>query len=120
MFNLNTGTYASLERALLDDLKRQRENDPLAELLVLAPATSLLTHLQEKLAAVMGGTLQIHFLSFYGLAERLRQRHHLGQDRLVTEPALIIEVVRDLLEGRGEFINRPYLLAPGRALPRGL
>ncbi|OGR89067.1 MAG: hypothetical protein A2992_03025 [Elusimicrobia bacterium RIFCSPLOWO2_01_FULL_59_12] len=68
------------------------------------------------------GFLNIHFLTFYALAERVLAEGPALEDRFVTEPALFREIVHDFLEGRGAapFHSRKELIRPGVPIPKGL
>lgn len=122
MLELSTGTFPQIESALLQELLRQKKADPLGEVLVLSPSGHLLTRLQHQLSAKLDGALNLHFLSFYGLADRLLSDSEVPPDRVVTDPALYVEAIRQLLEGSVdvEFKSRAAFLPPGRPLSRGL
>src|ERR1700687_2798921 len=117
MFQLTTGSYRALEKALLDDLLAQKKDDPLASILVLSPSGHLLNHLQRRLskgqreqenkrnsispASLLPGSLapsflNIHFLTFYALAERILEDAEFN-GRVVMEPALYREIIHDFL-----------------------
>ncbi len=90
-----------------------------------------------------GGFLNIHFLDFQGLAGRIMEEGEPGEGRpdsspmasslgipdarrvsgrVVREPALLREILRDFLEGREEvpFLSRKELVHSGQAVPKGL
>ncbi len=121
MFQLITGSYRALEASLLDEIATAKKADPLAPLLVLSPSARLLDRLQRQLAE-RAAYFNIHCLTFYALAERLLEDRAPTDDRVIGEPALYTEIIRDLLEGRGptEFINRSFLHSPGKPLARGV
>ncbi len=101
MFTLSTGSYAALEKALLADLQDARKASPLDPLLVVSPSARLLDRLQRRLAA-QGAFLNIHFLTFYALAEQLlKDRPNPGQDRIVKDPVLFHEALRLLFQTPG-------------------
>ncbi len=156
MFQLTTGSFRQIEKAFLKDLVEVRSADPLASLLVLSPSGHLLTRLQQLLTerqrdgetkgntdslrpsvapSLRPGFLNIHFLTFYALAERIlaegpaaeaatlqAARREVWRDRVVSEPAVVREVLRDFLEGQEEipFMSRKDLIRPGQAVPKGL
>src|SRR5271168_2782486 len=98
MFQLVTGSFRDLEKSFLSDLLQQRQKDPLASLLVLSPSGHILTRLQTELATRQPGFLNIHFLTFYALAERLLSET-LYTETVVTEPAFYQEMIRYILSG---------------------
>lgn len=148
MFNLKTGSFRALEEACVSDVLAARRQDPLAPLLVLSPSGHILTRLQTQLCQapplslgettglthspiaprvpgrdgrVQGeGFLNIQFLTFYALAERLLTDIEFG-DSLVKESALYREIIHDFLTGKGDV---PYTskdkLIHGGAVPKGL
>ena len=121
MFTLSTGSFRHIEEQFLADFAARRAGEPLASLLVLSPSGRLLTHLQQRLAAQGPGYLNITFLTFYALAERLLEDAGYAEP-VVTEPALYHEIIRNLLEGRGEipFESRRALAREGAPLLSGL
>lgn len=123
MLNLTTGTFPQIETALLEDLVRLRKADPLGEVLVLSPSGHMLTRLQTQAAEKLPAALNIHFLTFYALAERLLA----GADyteQIVTEPAVYHELVREILTGdKPEQVDleiRKALRLEGKTIPKGL
>src|SRR5258708_3151318 len=122
MFKLSTGPYRTLEKTFVDDLLLQKKGDPLANLLVLSPSGGQLSHLQTKLAATVPEFLNINFLTFYALAERVLSEGPVSDERVVSEPALFREIINDFLEGQGDvpFTSRDALRRPGIPVPRGL
>ncbi|MFA5974826.1 MAG: PD-(D/E)XK nuclease family protein [Elusimicrobiota bacterium] len=121
MLTLTTGSFRSIEKALLKDLGERRTTDPLTSLLVLSPSGHMLTRLQSEFAKQHPACLNIHFLSFYGLADRLLSETE-PTDQLVADPALYAELIRELLEGNRnvEFVLRRHLHPQNRPLSRGL
>jgi ATP-dependent helicase/DNAse subunit B len=145
MFQLFTGPYRALERALADDLFAEKEKDPLSPLLVLSPSAHLLEHLQHRLVsserqaselrtassslarrsplACPPSFLNVHFLTFYALAERVLAESGYTE-RVVTEPAFFKEAIRRILAAEsGEEIDREIQKAfrlENRTIPRGL
>src|SRR5437879_2986523 len=122
MFHLLTGPYRDLEEAFLEDLRAQKKDDALANILVLSPSAHLLDHLQRRLSEGAGerereglqsslaptltpsrarSFLNVHFLTFYALAERLLADADFN-DRVVTESAVYREIVNDFLTQRGD------------------
>src|SRR5882672_10048851 len=122
MFKLQTGSYRALEKAFLEDLVAQKKGNPLAEILVLSPSSTLLSYLQSRLAAQAPGFININFLTFYALAERVVAEGPATEDRVVTEPALFREIIHDFLEGKEvvPFTSRDQLRHPGSPIPKGL
>lgn len=120
MFHLSTGPYRDLESAFLKDVSAHKSSDPLGSLLVLSPSGQILNRLQRRLAESQA-YLNIHFLTFFALAERVLGEAPAGEGNVVTEPALYRELIQDFLEGRAElpFISRDQLFRRG-PVPRGL
>ena len=117
----------------------RRQLDPLSNVLVLSPSGRLLSHLQspclgesltptlplskgEGAASCGRGFLNISFLTFYALAERVMAENPSTEDRVVTESALFREIIHDYLEGKESvpFSSRDALRRPGAAIPKGL
>ena len=92
MFTLSTGSFRHIEEQFLADFAARRAGEPLASLLVMSPSGRLLTHLQQRLAAQGPGYLNITFLTFYALAERLLE------DSGYTEPVVTSAYVARLPE----------------------
>lgn len=122
MFHLLTGSYRALEKSFLDDIRLQRQNDPFGSLLVLSPSQRLLDHLQSELGGQGLGFLNIHFLTFYALAEQLLKGSPVRSDRVTTEPMLYAQLIHDLLEGTSdvELITRKHLYSRKTLLSQGL
>jgi ATP-dependent helicase/nuclease subunit B len=74
MLRLVTGPFHStLDRALVDDIRSCKTDDPFAPLAVIVPSASLVEHLKQLLTCHEPRTfLNIHFLTFHQLALRLR------------------------------------------------
>src|SRR5665213_1298111 len=98
MFNLTSGAFAALESQFIADVLALKKTDPFASLLVLIPTGRLRTHLQHQLLKQSPGLLNIHFLTFFGLAEQHLADGPMHDDRVVGESALYREIIRELLE----------------------
>ena len=74
MLRIVTGPFhPALDRALVEDIRSCKTNDPFAPLAVIVPSTSLVEHLKQLLTRHEPRTfLNIHFLTFHQLALRLR------------------------------------------------
>ena len=123
MFNLLTSRYREIEKALIEDVLDQRQADALSSLLVLSPSGHMLERLQRQLAEKAPSLLNIHFLTFYALAERLLAGASYTE-RIVTEPAVYQEIIRDILVGEAsEPVDRAIreaLHTEGKPIPKGL
>jgi len=123
MFTLSTGSFQQIEEKFLADFAAQRSSDPLADILILSPSGRLLTHLQSRLAQASPGYLNIHFLTFYALAERLLADSHYFE-RQVNEPAFFNEMIHRILAGESDEpldreVEKLFGLT-GRRVPKGL
>ena len=123
MFQVFPGSFYELEEAFVADLLSARKSDPLSSLLVLSPSGRLLTHLQTRLARERSGFLNIQFLTFYALAERLLS-NSAYTEIVVTEPAVYQEMIREVLTGKNpepiDLLIRKALQTDGKPIPRGL
>jgi len=74
MLRIVTGPFHPvLERALVEDLRSCKTEDPFAPLAVIVPSASLVEHLNEVLTRhEPRAFLNVHFLTFHQLALRLR------------------------------------------------
>jgi len=74
MLRIVTGPFHPvLERALVEDLRSYKAEDPFAPLAVIVPSVSLVEHLKRVLTRhEPRAFLNIHFLTFHQLALRLR------------------------------------------------
>ena len=74
MLRIVTGPFHPvLERALVEDVRSCKTDDPFAPLAVIVPSASLVEHLKRLLTChVPRAFLNIHFLTFHQLALRLR------------------------------------------------
>ena len=145
VFRLYTGPFRALEDAFTSDLLAARKNDPLASLLLLSPSGRLLTHLQQQLSSYsffrtgrkkqpirsfgqaersnITGFLNVHFLTFYALAERLLSDTDYTEP-VITEPAVYHEMIRTILTGTApepvDLVIRKAFQTEGKPIPRGL
>ncbi|HVO33873.1 MAG TPA: hypothetical protein VMU17_08145, partial [Elusimicrobiota bacterium] len=87
MISLFTGSFRELHQQFIEQVQNLRAQNPLAPLLVVSPSGHLLTRLQKNLAAHERCCLNIHFLTFYAVAERLLIEAPPRQEPVVTEPA---------------------------------
>ncbi len=122
MFTLFTGSYRALEKALVAHLLEVKGENPLAPVTILSPSGAMLARLQTLLAAHDLSLLNVTCLTFYGLADRLLASSAPPNDRLVSDPTLYNEVVRDLLEGKGsiDFMLRKEFRPAETPLAQGL
>ena len=74
MLRIVTGPFHPvLERALIEDIRCCKADDPFAPLAVIVPSVSLVEHLKQALTCdAPPAFLNIHFLTFHQLALRLR------------------------------------------------
>ena len=74
MLRIVTGPFhPALDRALVEDIRSCKTDDPFAPLAVIVPSTSLVEHLKQVLTRHESRAfLNIHFLTFHQLALRLR------------------------------------------------
>ena len=74
MLRIVTGPFhPALDRALVEDIRSCKTDDPFAPLAVIVPSASLVEHLKQLLTRHEPRTfLNIHFLTFHQLALRLR------------------------------------------------
>jgi ATP-dependent helicase/nuclease subunit B len=74
MLRIVTGPFhPALDRALVEDIRSCKTDDPFAPLAVIVPSASLVEHLKQLLTRHEPWTfLNIHFLTFHQLALRLR------------------------------------------------
>lgn len=123
MLQLTTGTYREIEAALLDQLIQARQANPWDRLLVLSPSGHMLNRLQRQAAQRLPAALNIHFLTFYALAERLLVDADYSET-IVTEPAVYSELIREILVGeKPEAVDleiRKALRVKGNTIPKGL
>jgi len=123
MFKLTTGSFRTLEDRFVGDLLSHRKQDPLSSLLVLSPSGHILTRLQSELAKQQPGVMNIHFLTFYALAERLLSDSEYFE-RQVNEPAFFQEIIHRILAGESdEPVDREVQKLfgmTGRRVPKGL
>lgn len=122
MYRLTTAPFRALEAQWIADLAAARAKDPFASLLVLIPTGRLRTHLQRQWVREHRGLLNVHVLTLYGLAERILLDPPAPEGRVLVEPALDRELIRDLLEGRTAvpFQLRGAFLGAGEHISRGL
>jgi len=127
MFTLTSSQFSSLEKQFVTDLLKIRSEDPLSSLLIVIPTGRLRTHLQHQLMgrsgeAERGGFLNIHFLTFFGLAEQILADGPAREDRVVGESALYHEIIQSLLDGSAEpvFSLKKDFLGPEPVISRGL
>ncbi len=106
------GTPASLEQALAEEVRRHKAGDPLAPVTILVGNTLLRPYLRRRLAELLGGWINIEFLTFADLGEKLGLMAQLTEGRMPM-PALAEQVlVRQVAAGaRGYF--KPVAEAPG-------
>ncbi|MEO5631697.1 MAG: hypothetical protein ABIQ24_11000, partial [Nitrospiraceae bacterium] len=74
MLRIVTGPFhPALDRALVEDIRSCKTDDPFAPLAVIVPSVSLVEHLKQLLTRhEPRALLNIHFLTFHQLALRLR------------------------------------------------
>jgi len=74
MLRIVTGPFhPALDRALVEDIRSCKTNDPFAPLAIIVPSASLVEHLKQLLTRhEPRAFLNIHFLTFHQLALRLR------------------------------------------------
>ena len=74
MLRIVTGPFhPALDRALVEDIRSCKADDPFAPLAVIVPSASLVEHLKQSLTSHESRAfLNIHFLTFHQLALRLR------------------------------------------------
>lgn len=124
MLQLQTGTYPTLERQLISDLLSEKQKDPMAPLLVVSPSRHQLNRLQRELAlSKPGAYLNLHFLTFYALADRvLYSENPTPEGRVINEPAFFKEMIRDLLQGTSAipYLSKHQLIRQGDPVPRSL
>lgn len=111
-----------LEASLFEGLAHARHQNPLHEITVVVPTGRLRAHLERRLLSGLPGVLNIHWLTVMDLAERVLADAPPRPDRLLTEPALETEMIRDCLEGTAPmpFQLRSEFLGPSLSVPRGL
>jgi RecB family exonuclease len=98
MFQLKTGSFRALEEALVTDVLQTRKDHPHSSLLIISPSGHMLTRLQFLLAKEGSAFLNIHFMTFYALAQHLLS-HANYHEQVVTEPVLYQEAIRHILSG---------------------
>ena len=122
MFRLTTAPFRVLEDRFIADVMALCQSDSFSSVLVVIPTGRLRTHLQRQLVLKQPGLLDIHFLTFFGLAEQIVMDGPLHEDRIVGESALYREIIRELLEGTTQtpFQLREDFLGAGKTITRGL
>lgn len=96
MLRIVTGPFfPDLERALIDDIRRLKADDPLAPLALIVPSSSLVTGLRRLLVVESGlPLLNVHFVTFYQLALRLADEWRTAAAPDAAAPRM--EIVQDL------------------------
>ncbi len=119
MLRLVTGLFhPALNRALVEDIRSCKTDDPFAPLAVIVPSTSLVEHLKQVLIRHESRAfLNVHFLTFHQLALRLRddlamvaESSHEPPLQLVDDfffEQLVKHVVRRNLPGLEPFLRLP-------------
>ena len=105
--NLATGSPDSLEQALASEIARAKQGEPLAPVAVLIGGTLLRPYLQRRLATLMGGIVNVHFITQAQLALALGEKQVQADERQPLPPladrVLARQVTREpqgLLRGR--------------------
>ena len=108
------GPLHTLERALAEEIAARKASDPLAPIALLIGGTLLRPYLQRRLALLLGGHINLHFLTPAELAVRLGEPAMIAAGRRPLPPlatrVLVGEVAR---EARGYFA--PVAHTPGFA-----
>lgn len=90
-----------LESALVDEIVKYKDREPLCPLLVLVPSTALRRHLQFVLGRSRRlSLLNVHLMTFFQLSHRLYAEAH-GEPHELREDLFFEEIVRYLLRARG-------------------
>ena len=94
MLRIVTGPFhPALERALVEDIRSCKTDDPFAPLAVIVPSASLVEQLKQVLTRhEPRAFLNIHFLTFHQLALRLRDDLALVSE---TSPEPLLQLVDD-------------------------
>ncbi len=106
MLRIVTGPFHPvLERALVEDLRSCKTDDPFASLAVIVPSVSLVEHLKRVLARhEPRAFLNIHFLTFHQLALRLRDdlmpvsEISTEQSRMLVDDFFFEQLVRQVVQ----------------------
>lgn len=89
-----------LENAIVDEIRTHKQAHPFAPLLVLVPSTALRQHLKAVLSRQHRlSLLNVHLLTFYQLALRLRAESH-GEAAELRDELFFEEVLRQLVRAR--------------------
>ncbi len=122
MFQLNTGSFEALESAATRALAQLRRRDSLSSTVILSPSGGVLSRLQMRLATALPGYLNLHFLTFYALADRMLAEVASPTDNIAREASLYSEIIRDLLLGQSDvqWLLREDFFKTDQALPKGL
>src|SRR5262245_16945149 len=86
------GAPSSLEEAIADEVKRAKGADPLAPVWILVGNTLLRPYLRRRLAELLGGWINIEFLTFSDLGEKLGMLELIDRGKLPL-PALAERVL---------------------------
>src|SRR5919108_1643700 len=99
MFRIKTGPFhPDLERALVEDLRQLRKDDPLGPAAIIVPSAHLLSRVRALLVLEAGlPLLNVHFLTFHQVALRLRDEYHASLELSDTMGASVpdVELVED-------------------------
>lgn len=111
MLSVKYGTFQGLEDAFVADLLAVKKGQPLAPVAVVTPSRRLADRLQRLAAGERGlALLNVHFLTFHSLAERLvREAGGLGKE-VWGDPLFYDQLMNGLLEspaGRRLLSGRP-------------
>ena len=90
--------HPHLENALVDEIVRLKEDDPLAPVLLLVPSNSLRRRLKILLSRERElNFLNLHILTFFQLSRRLLEERYGSQIPLLQESSVLEEVLRQTI-----------------------
>src|SRR5687767_3799308 len=109
---LVVGAPTALEQALAEEVRRHKGDDPLAPVTILVGNTLLRPYLRLRLAELLGGWINIDFLTFADLGEKLGEMPLILDGRLPLPPLAERVISRQVALGAGGYFE-PVTEAPG-------
>ena len=94
---LVVGPLPTLERALADEIAARKASDPLTPIALLIGGTLLRPYLQRRLAVLLGGHINLHFLTAAEMAVRLGEPAMIASGRSPLPPLATRVLVLSLI-----------------------
>src|SRR4051794_5306388 len=108
---LLTGSRNALERFLADEVRVQRDRDPLAPLSIVVGGTLMRPYLRRRLAVLTGGHLNVRMMTVGELGLRL------GHGRLVRDGRRPLPFLADRILAQQVAVDCPGYFEPVAAMP---